>query len=154
MQIIAIVFNCLNHFWQIFRILRSVFCFIETQCLMKQKTASSFSSTGRKIYFFNCLLNVEQFAIPQRIKTPVVRPVIQSPEMKNQTFTPTCSAMGLLKSRPTGIVTEEIRVNTEKARPIFSGATVSCIYAVRGIVWTFPAAPRQIQAAAKTNHPP
>ena len=58
----------------------------------------------------------------------------QSPDMKNQTFTPTFSAIGLLKSNPTGIVTEEIKVSTEKARPIFLGATVSCIYAVNGIV--------------------
>lgn len=47
--------------------------------------------------------------------------------MKNQTFTPTCSAIGLLKSNPIGIVTEEIKVSTENARPIFLGATVSCI---------------------------
>ena len=69
-----------------------------------------------------------------RIKTSVVSVSIQSPDMKNQTFTPTFSAIGLLKSNPTGIGTEEIKVSTEKARPIFLGATVSCIYAVNGIV--------------------
>ena len=73
--------------------------------------------------------------------------------MKNQVFTPTFSAIGLLINRPTGIVTEEIRVSTENARPIFSAATVSCIYAVRGMVWIFPEAPRQMQAAAKKIHP-
>jgi hypothetical protein len=49
------------------------------------------------------------------------------PEMKNQTFTPTFSAIGLLKSKPIGIVTEEIKVSTENALPIFSGDMVSCI---------------------------
>lgn len=53
--------------------------------------------------------------------------MIHKPDMKNQTFTPTFSAIGLLKSKPIGIVTEEIKVSTENARPIFSGDMVSCI---------------------------
>ena len=79
--------------------------------------------------------------------------IIHRPEMKNQTFTPTLSAIGLLKSKPIGIVTEEISVRTENARPILSGDMVSCIYAVSGIVWTFPEAPKQIQLPAKKNQP-
>ena len=62
-----------------------------------------------------------------RIITRVVSAIIQRPEMKNQTFTPTFSAIGLLKSNPIGIVTEEIKVSTENARPIFSEATDSWI---------------------------
>lgn len=79
--------------------------------------------------------------------------IIHRPEMKNQTFTPAFSAIGLLKSKPTGIVTDEISVRTENARPILSGDMVSCIYAVSGIVWTFPKAPKQIQLPAKKNQP-
>lgn len=75
------------------------------------------------------------------------------PERKNQTFTPVFSAIGLLKSKPTGIVTDEISVRTENARPILSGDIVSCIYAVSGIVWTFPKAPKQIQLPVKKNQP-
>lgn len=78
---------------------------------------------------------------------------IHNPEMKNHTFTPAFSARGLLKSSPIGIVAEEIKVSTENARPIFSGTTVSCMYAVSGMVWTFPNAPKQVQAAAKKNQP-
>ena len=65
--------------------------------------------------------------------TAVVSAVMLSPEIRNQMLTPTFSAIGLLKSRPTGMVTDEISGSTEKARPIFSGSTVSCIYAVSGI---------------------
>ena len=79
--------------------------------------------------------------------------IIHRPEMKNQTFTPAFSAIGLLKSKPTGMVTDEISVRTEKARPILSGDMVSCIYAVRGMVWTFPKAPKKIQLPAKKNQP-
>src|SRR5699024_3715667 len=62
-----------------------------------------------------------------KIKTPAVRTIILRPEMKNQPTTPTFSAIGLLKSKPIGIVIEEIKVSTENARPIFSGDIVSCI---------------------------
>lgn len=47
------------------------------------------------------------------------------PDSRNQKATPTCSARGLLTSRPTGMAAEEIRVSTEKARPICSAGTVS-----------------------------
>lgn len=47
------------------------------------------------------------------------------PERKNQISTPTLSATGLLTSSPAGIDTEDMRVSTEKARPIFAGSTVS-----------------------------
>src|SRR5699024_12091430 len=49
------------------------------------------------------------FFTEYRINTRLVSRIMQRPEMKNQTFTPTCSAIGLLKSNPIGIVTEEIR---------------------------------------------
>ena len=88
-----------------------------------------------------------------RTKTMAVSTTIQIPEMKNQTLTPTCSAIGLLKSSPIGIVTEDTSVSTENARPILSGDIVSCIYAVSGIVWILPDAPRQIQLPAKKNQP-
>ena len=60
--------------------------------------------------------------------------IILTPDIKNHIFTPTFSEMGLLTSKPTGIVTDEISVNTENARPILFDSTVSCIYAVKGIV--------------------
>lgn len=78
---------------------------------------------------------------------------ILAPDRKNQIFTPTFSAIGLLINKPIGIVTDEIKVSTENARPILSGTTVSWIYAVSGMEWTFPDAPRQTQASAKKNHP-
>ena len=87
------------------------------------------------------------------METPAVSRIIHRPEMKNQTLTPAFSAIGLLKSKPIGIVTDEMRVRTENARPILPGAMVSCIYAVSGMVWIFPAAPRQIQLPAKKNQP-
>lgn len=83
----------------------------------------------------------------------VVIRTILAPDMKNQIFTPTFSAIGLLINKPIGIVTDDIKVSTENARPIFSGTTVSRIYAVRGIEWIFPDATRQIQTMAKINHP-
>ena len=46
------------------------------------------------------------------------------PESRNHTATPAVSAIGLLMSSPTGMVTDEIRVSTENALPIFSGATL------------------------------
>ena len=85
--------------------------------------------------------------------TPAVSIIIQRPEMENQIFTPTFSAMGLLNSKPIGMVTDEISVRAEKARPIFSEDMVSCIYAVSGMVWTFPEAPSPMQPPAKINQP-
>ena len=49
------------------------------------------------------------------METHAVNIIMHRPEMKNQTFTPTFSAIGLLKSKPIGIVTEEIKVSTENA---------------------------------------
>ena len=46
--------------------------------------------------------------------------MIHKPDMKNQTFTPTFSAIGLLKSKPIGIVTEEIKVSMTAAFQEFS----------------------------------
>ncbi len=65
--------------------------------------------------------------VEYRIETHAVIRIMHRPEMKNQTFTPTFSAIGLLKSKPIGIVTEEIKVSTENALPIFFGDMVSCI---------------------------
>ena len=65
--------------------------------------------------------------VEYRIETHTVNRIMHRPEMKNQTFTPTFSAIGLLKSKPIGIVTEEIKVSTENALPIFFGDMVSCI---------------------------
>ncbi len=44
------------------------------------------------------------------------------PESRNHTATPAVSAIGLLMSSPTGMVTDEIRVSTENALPIFLGS--------------------------------
>ena len=47
------------------------------------------------------------------------------PDSRNQKATPHLLGQGLLTSRPTGMAAEEIRVSTEKARPICSAGTVS-----------------------------
>ena len=60
-----------------------------------------------------------------RHKMTAVKITIAAPEIKNQRSTPAFSAIGLLNNNPTGMVTDEIRVRTENARPIFSGAAVS-----------------------------
>lgn len=60
-----------------------------------------------------------------RHKITVMMITIAAPEMKNQRSTPAFSAIGLLNNSPTGMVTDEISVRTENARPIFSGAAVS-----------------------------
>ena len=52
---------------------------------------------------------------------------MQNPDIKNQMFTPTFSAIELLKIYPISIVTDDINVSTENARPIFSGDMFSSI---------------------------
>lgn len=78
--------------------------------------------------------------------------VVPIPEIKNQTLTPIRSAIGEPIKRPNGIESEATNAMREKALPIFSAGMVVCIYATKGILWTFPKAPIIPHTRAKINH--